>query len=85
MHRKEPTLETMASRCSTMLLALLLFSFAITARSTKYRNCDIVGEGCSKDDQCGYICKIFGRSSKNVLCIPDPIHKERGNVCCCLI
>ncbi|URE10683.1 hypothetical protein MUK42_37277 [Musa troglodytarum] len=43
----------MASRCSTMLLALLLFSLVMTARSANYSlhqdsDCDILGHARPK-------------------------------------
>ncbi|CAL9122592.1 unnamed protein product, partial [Musa textilis] len=88
MHKKESTLETMASRCSTMLLALLLFSLVMTARSTNYSlhqdsDCDILGP-CKTKADCAAPCKAAGHSPTAVLCVPDPTGADRGTVCCCI-
>ncbi|RWW01170.1 hypothetical protein GW17_00035806 [Ensete ventricosum] len=83
MHKRESTLETMAPRCSTMMLALLLFSLVMTARSTKDSDCDILGP-CKTKADCAGPCQAAGHSPTAVLCVPDPTSGNRGTVCCCI-
>ncbi|CAD5179757.1 unnamed protein product [Musa acuminata subsp. malaccensis] len=82
MHKKESTSETMASRCSTMLLALVLFSLVITPAYSQFNGCTILGEGCKNDSECLIICQEEGQV-KSYSCIPDPTGRDRGTVCCC--
>ncbi|THU51318.1 hypothetical protein C4D60_Mb06t29760 [Musa balbisiana] len=88
MHKKESTLETMASRYSTMMLALLLGCLVMTAQSTNYSlhedgDCDILGP-CKTKADCAKPCKAAGHSPTAVLCVPDPTGSNRGTVCCCI-
>ncbi|CAL9122582.1 unnamed protein product [Musa textilis] len=83
MHKKESTLETMASRCSTMLLALLLFSLVMTPAYSQWNGCTILGEGCENDAECVIICQEDGQVLKSYRCISDPTGRDRGTVCCC--
>ncbi|CAL9096864.1 unnamed protein product [Musa acuminata var. zebrina] len=88
MHNKESTLETMASRCSIMMLTLLLACLVMTAQSTKYslhqdHVCDFRGT-CKTKDDCAGICAAAGDSPTRVLCVPDP-NGGKSSICCCFI
>ncbi|URE08477.1 hypothetical protein MUK42_35158 [Musa troglodytarum] len=66
MHKKESTLETMASRYSTMMLALLLGCLVMIAQSTNYSlhqdgDCDIRGP-CKTKADCVRPCQAAGHS-----------------------
>ncbi|RRT81647.1 hypothetical protein BHE74_00051224 [Ensete ventricosum] len=72
----------MASRCSTMLIALLLFSLGMTT-AYQFHGCTILGEGCNNDADCSIICQEDGQVLKSYRCINDPTGRDRGTVCCC--
>ncbi|KAJ8484252.1 hypothetical protein OPV22_016737 [Ensete ventricosum] len=73
----------MASRCSTVLLALLLFSLVMTPAYSQFGGCTILGEGCKNDADCAIICQEEGHVLKTYRCINDPTGRDRGTVCCC--
>ncbi|RRT81646.1 hypothetical protein GW17_00047030 [Ensete ventricosum] len=78
----------MASRCSTMMLALLLFCLVMTAQSTKYslhqdRVCDFRGT-CKTVADCGPICQAAGHSPTKVMCVPN-LNGGDSFICCCRV
>ncbi|CAL9193717.1 unnamed protein product, partial [Musa hybrid cultivar] len=85
--QKRIHIETMASRCSTMMLSLLLACLVMNAQSTKYSLhrdlvCDFRGT-CNTNEDCAGICEAAGYSSTRVICIPDP--NANPSNCCCIV
>ncbi|CAL9122586.1 hypothetical protein MUK42_21642 [Musa troglodytarum] len=76
----------MASRYSTMMLALLLACLVMTAQSTKYslhldRVCDFRGT-CKTVADCAPICKAARHDPTRTICLPDPNGGD-SFICCC--
>ncbi|CAL9122594.1 unnamed protein product [Musa textilis] len=90
VHKREYTLETMASRCSTVMLALLPFSLAMIARSTsttpriKIATAIFVGHAINNKAGCAGPCQAAGHHPDGDPPHSDPTDSGRGSIRCCI-